>query len=142
MFIVKLDSEGKVVWAKGAGGISTKNLGPGGYKVALDVQENLIVLGKVSGWGDKTKADDKNGIAFLDGEKLEVSVMGACILVKISPDGTTEWIKQSTGLPTLTQLAQDGDGNIYGRKCHSPWGMGRCEYNIKWNQRYGDGEIE
>jgi len=113
MFVVKLDSDGNAVWAKTAGGISTKNLEPGGHKVALDADENLIVLGQVSGWGDKTKATDKSGTAFFDGENLNVSIVGASILVKIAPDGTTQWIKQSTGMPTLDQLDMDDAGNIY-----------------------------
>jgi hypothetical protein len=113
MFIVRLTSEGTAAWAKSAGGISTKNWEPGGYKVSVDADNNVIVMGKVAGWGDKTKATDKSGTAFFDGEKLDVSIMGAVVVAKIAQDGTTNWVKLSTGMPTFTQMDLDADGNIY-----------------------------
>lgn len=113
LFIAKFDASGNAVWAKRAGGESTKLAEPGGYKVALDNQGNVLVLGQISGWHDAATAQDAKGKASFEDQTLDITIMMPSMLAKISPDGTTQWVKLSNGMPTLNQLALDGANNIY-----------------------------
>jgi len=99
VFLVKLNSQGAVQWAQGAGG----PLWDFGFGVAADNAGFCYVTGIFS--GEATF----NGVAVTGNGSYD------CFLAKYNPNGGVEWVKTAGGADTDVSygVAVDGKGNSY-----------------------------
>ncbi len=107
-FITKLNSGGKVIWAKSANILSGKYKGPAvGQSMVCDSNANIYITGQYTGSICFDSDTLKNGGHF-----------GNIFLVKYDSNGNTVWAKgaQSSGISVCnngTALAVDPQNNIY-----------------------------
>jgi hypothetical protein len=99
VFLVKLNSQGTVQWAQGAGG----PLWDFGFGVAADNAGFCYVAGIFS--GEATF----NGVAVTGNGSYD------CFLAKYNPNGVVEWVKTAGGtdIDVSYGVAVDGKGNAY-----------------------------
>jgi hypothetical protein len=90
-FILKMDSNGQIIWVRTFGGT---NIDSGGSLVC-DNENNIYVTGSYSGWVD---LDPGPQFAYHNSNGV-----GDCMLMKLSPEGEMTWVN-SLG----------GTGNDYG----------------------------
>lgn len=107
-FIVKLDTDGNLVWAKQFGGPG--DTGPQGYNLALDPENNIIFCGTFNNTVD---FDPGPGVF-----NLTSSAHTQAFLVKLNPQGNLIWAKQFGNgseffsSSTIRSLICDKQGNI------------------------------
>jgi hypothetical protein len=99
-FVAKLDTAGKVLWAKSAAGSSDDV----GKAVTVDAQGNVIASGYF--W---------SSTFTIDGVTLNNSGSSDIFLVKFDPDGNLLWAKKAGGggMDLGNGLDTDPSGNIY-----------------------------
>ena len=105
IFIAKYNSDGTLVWAKRAGGISSDF----GIAIAVDAQTGIYVTGQFTGTA-----------TFGQGEPNQTSLSSVTVnadvfVAKYNNDGTVAWARAVNG-PNTTQgrgIAVDSQGNSY-----------------------------
>lgn len=104
IFIVKYDTNGTVLWAKSAGGLSYEEP----YSVAIDISENAYITG---GFRSKTVAFDSTNLTNADSTSNTYDIFVA----KYNTSGNLEWAKRfgGTNWDEGNSIALDTLGNIY-----------------------------
>ncbi len=102
VYVAKVDSVGKAVWAVSAGGTA----GDAGYAIAVDGSGNSYVTGQFTNtapFGSTTLTSKGN------------SNHSGIFVAKLGPSGTFTWAASSGGTSTDngTSIAVDGSGNSY-----------------------------
>lgn len=107
-FLVKLDTDGNLVWAKQFGGPG--DTGPQGYNLAFDHEKNIIICGSFN----RTVDFDPGTDVF----NMTSSAHFQAFLVKLNPQGNLIWAKQfGNGSEvysgsTIRSLTCDKQGNL------------------------------
>ena len=98
VYVLKLDADGKTIWAKNYQGTS----GESGGGIAVDVDGNVLI----TGWFD--------GIVNFDGHKLEALGSNDLFILKLNPKGDVIWAKnyQGPSSDVGSGIAVDADGNV------------------------------
>lgn len=108
-FVLKLDKDGKFVWAKDFGGRGTA----AGLGVALDTTGNVYTAGYFKGSAD---FDPATGAGH--SVKLTSGPSGAAFVSKLDKDGNFVWAKQMRGsiaddMARAQDIAVDSSGNVF-----------------------------
>jgi len=100
IFIVKYDSAGTVLWAKGCGGVNTDEL----MGINVDHSGNLIVCGTFN-YGDM----------WFDNYQLIISGVSDLFIAKYDPAGNVLWVQDTPdmGGEEADDVGTDAAGNIY-----------------------------
>lgn len=104
VFIMKMDTNGKAVWAKSVGGKRSVN----GYAIAVDIEKNVYVKGAYR--GDTVDFDPGAGSSYMS------TATNAIFLLKLTDNGDYVWAKQMEGAQKLQvgkSLAIDACGDLY-----------------------------
>ncbi|HYF04110.1 MAG TPA: SBBP repeat-containing protein [Patescibacteria group bacterium] len=108
IFLVKHNPQGKLVWAKTAGGIGSERRQDIGREVKIDKQGYIYIIGDCSG----PIAFDST-IVYGEGDNV--------IIVKYTPDGEMLWGKSFGGYNTEMgmSISLDNESNIYFTGVHT-----------------------
>jgi len=140
-FVVKLNTDGELVWAKQFGGPG--DTGPQANMIELDKDNNLVIAGTFNNTVD---FDPGPGIV-----NLTSSAHMQAFIVKLDSNGGLIWVRQFGNGPevysgcSINDIKCDGVGNIimtglFNRTCDFDPGMGT--YNVTSSQgSTGDGFI-
>jgi hypothetical protein len=98
VYVLKLDTDGKAIWAKNYQGTS----GESGSGIAVDVEGNVLL----TGWFD--------GAVNFDGHKLKSVGINDLFILKLNPSGEVMWAKnyQGPSSDVGSGIAVDADGNV------------------------------
>ena len=114
-FIVKMDGDANVIWAKHLESISTASVVSrlSNLKLNIDTADNLLICGAFNGFVDFNPSPAALDTTILQAGSLTPGEIGSAFVLKLDQNGNLIWVNQVNGAAHAYDIKTDAFLNVY-----------------------------